>query len=102
MYFSLFLTELLGDILKQRPKEADGIDSVIVVDNIPVVGSERQEKLQNVVRKIFSKFGKIVTEHYPIEEGKTKGYVHPCSLLHFDNLTRFMHTYPSTKYYSIV
>ncbi|KAK2161522.1 hypothetical protein LSH36_115g06038 [Paralvinella palmiformis] len=67
--------ELLGDLLKKRPKESDGIDSVIVVDNVPQVGPERLEKLQNVLRKIFSKFGKIVTEHYPKEDGKTKGYI---------------------------
>ena len=66
--------ELLGDLLKKKPKETDGIESVIVVDNVPQVGQERVEKLQNVVRKIFSKFGKIQTEHYPMsDEGKTKG-----------------------------
>ncbi|KAL3238888.1 hypothetical protein MRX96_021908 [Rhipicephalus microplus] len=27
--------ELLGDILQHRPAEADGVESVIVVDNIP-------------------------------------------------------------------
>ena len=66
--------ELLGDLLKKKPKETDGIESVIVVDNVPQVGQERVEKLQNVVRKIFSKFGKIQTEHYPMsDDGKTKG-----------------------------
>lgn len=71
-----FILELLGDFLKKRPKETDGIDSVIVVDNVPQVGPERLEKLQNVIRKIFSKCGKIQTEHYPLDESKkTKGYV---------------------------
>ncbi|XP_002736509.1 eukaryotic translation initiation factor 3 subunit B-like [Saccoglossus kowalevskii] len=67
--------ELMSDLLSKRPKEADGIDSVIVVDNIPQVGTERLEKLQNVIRKIFSKYGKIITEHYPKQDGKTKGYI---------------------------
>lgn len=67
--------ELLGDLLKQRPKETDGIDNVVVVDNVPVVGPDRVAKLQNVIKKIFEKFGKIVTEHYPMEDGKTKGYI---------------------------
>ncbi|CAH1273290.1 EIF3B [Branchiostoma lanceolatum] len=68
--------ELLGDLLKQKPKEADGIDSVIVIDNVPQVGPERLEKLQNVIRKIFSKFGKIVSEYFPEgDNGKTKGYI---------------------------
>ena len=66
-------TELLGDVLKDRPQEADGIDSVIVVDNVPQVGPDRLEKLKNVIHKIFSKFGKITNDFYPEEDGKTKG-----------------------------
>lgn len=73
MFFSL--AELLGDLLKSKPKESDGIDSVIVVDNVPQVGAERLEKLQNVIHKIFIKFGRIVTEHYPKKDGITKGFV---------------------------
>jgi translation initiation factor 3 subunit B len=41
---------------------------VIVVDNVPQVGADRLDKLQNVLRKIFSKFGKIQTEHYPKDD----------------------------------
>ncbi|MBN3271543.1 EIF3B factor, partial [Polyodon spathula] len=67
--------ELLGDLLKERPQEADGIDSVVVVDNVPQVGPERLEKLKNVIHKIFSKFGKITNEFYPVGEGNTKGYI---------------------------
>ncbi|XP_006990812.1 eukaryotic translation initiation factor 3 subunit B [Peromyscus maniculatus bairdii] len=67
--------ELLGDVLKDRPQEADGIDSVIVVDNVPQVGPDRLEKLKNVIHKIFSKFGKIINDYYPEEDGKTKGYI---------------------------
>lgn len=70
----IFLTELLGDILKEQPQEADGIDSVVLVDNVPQVGPERLEKLKNVIHKIFSKFGKITTEFYPEADGLTKGY----------------------------
>lgn len=77
-FFSLlfvFPSELLDDILREKPQEADGIDSVVVVDNVPQVGPERLEKLKNVIHKIFSKFGKITTEFYPEAEGLTKGYV---------------------------
>ena len=74
LYLYSIFSDLLGDLLKKRPKETDGIDSVIVVDNVPSVGPERLEKLQNVIRRIFSKFGKIQTEHYPTEEDKTKGW----------------------------
>ncbi|XP_055507092.1 eukaryotic translation initiation factor 3, subunit Ba [Leucoraja erinacea] len=67
--------ELVGDLLKDQPEEADGIDSVIVVDNVPQVGPDRLEKLRNVIQKIFSKFGKIANEFYPEADGKTKGYI---------------------------
>lgn len=67
--------ELLGDILKKEPKEADGCESVIVVDNVPVVGEERLEKLKAVLKKIFSKFGTISSDYYPKEGNKTKGYI---------------------------
>ena len=63
------------------PQESDGVNSVIVVDGIPCVGAERTDKLKNVIRKVYSKFGKLVHEHYPVdEEGNTKigeaGYGH--------------------------
>uniref|UniRef100_A0A673NIX5 Eukaryotic translation initiation factor 3 subunit B n=1 Tax=Sinocyclocheilus rhinocerous TaxID=307959 RepID=A0A673NIX5_9TELE len=67
--------ELLEDVLRDKPQEADGIDSVVVVDNVPQVGPERLEKLKNVIQKIFSKFGKITNEFYPDADGKTKGYI---------------------------
>ncbi|XP_067141561.1 eukaryotic translation initiation factor 3 subunit B [Centruroides vittatus] len=68
--------ELLGDLLKLKPKEIDGVESIIVVDGIPQVGPERIEKLKNVLNKIFSKSGKIITEDFPVDEnGRTKGYI---------------------------
>uniref|UniRef100_T1IVX1 Eukaryotic translation initiation factor 3 subunit B n=1 Tax=Strigamia maritima TaxID=126957 RepID=T1IVX1_STRMM len=67
--------ELIGDLLIQRPKETDSVESIIVVDGIPQVGPERLEKLQNVIRKMYSKFGTIVSDHYPTEDNMTKGYV---------------------------
>ncbi|CAH0723203.1 unnamed protein product, partial [Brenthis ino] len=68
--------ELLADLLEQKPKESDGYENVIVVDGCPQVGPERLEKLQSVINKIFSKFGKIVNEYYPTTEtGVTTGYI---------------------------
>ena len=71
----VFFAELLGDILKEAPKKTDSLDSIIVVDNVPMVGPDRLEKLKNVIRKIFNKFGKVVSEFYPEEDGQTKGCV---------------------------
>lgn len=65
--------ELLEDVLREKPQEADGIDSMVVVDNVPQVGPDRLEKLKNVIHKIFTKFGKITTEFYPEADGLTKG-----------------------------
>ncbi|CAG9093895.1 unnamed protein product [Plutella xylostella] len=68
--------ELLADLLEQKPKESDGYENVVVVDGCPQVGPERLEKLQSVITKIFSKFGKIVHEYYPTDEnGVTTGYI---------------------------
>lgn len=66
----------MGDILKLKPKETDGVESVIVVDGVPQVGPNRIEKLKTVINKIFVKFGNIVNEYYPVNaEGHTKGYI---------------------------
>ena len=46
---------------------------MIVVDNIPQVGPDRLEKLRNVIKKLYSKFGKVVNDFYPLEGDKTKG-----------------------------
>ena len=35
--------ELMPEIMKNRPKETDGVESVIVVDGVPVVGGDRVE-----------------------------------------------------------
>ncbi|KOB71696.1 Eukaryotic translation initiation factor 3 subunit B [Operophtera brumata] len=68
--------ELLADLLEQKPKESDGYENVIVIDGCPQVGPERLEKLQSVITKIFSKFGKIVNEYYPTQEnGATAGFI---------------------------
>ncbi|XP_022916971.1 eukaryotic translation initiation factor 3 subunit B [Onthophagus taurus] len=68
--------DLLGDLLKEKPKETDGVESVIVVDGVPQVGPDRIEKLKSVIAKIFGKFGNIINDHYPLDEaGRTKGYI---------------------------
>ena len=60
--------------MRQKPKETDGVESIIVVDGIPQVGAERKEKLQNVLRKLFSRYGTVTNETYPVTaDGSTKG-----------------------------
>lgn len=65
----------MGDLLRQRPSETDSMDNVVVVDNIPKVGPTRQEKLKNVIDKLFAAFGDIVNVYYPVdEEENTTGF----------------------------
>jgi translation initiation factor 3 subunit B len=89
--------ELLPDLMKQLPKESDGVDSVIVVDGVPSVGAERVDKLKNVIKKIFSKYGKVINEHYPIEDDKTKGYI----FLEYENNTNAKEAVKMTNNYKL-
>ncbi|XP_076889765.1 eukaryotic translation initiation factor 3 subunit B-like [Bidens hawaiensis] len=55
-----------------------GFGSIIVVDNLPVVPREKYDKLEGVVRKIYSQIG-VIKENglwMPVDEdtGKTLGY----------------------------
>lgn len=69
------ISDLLGDLLKKKPCETDGMENVIVVDEIPKVEPARQEKLENVIKKLFSTCGEIVNVYYPKDDnGYTKGY----------------------------
>ncbi len=60
--------DLLADILKDKPVEDGSLNNIIIVDNAPKVGPDRLERLKSVLKKIFSKFGAIVTEYYPLDE----------------------------------
>ena len=55
-----------------------GFGNVIVVDNLPVVPKEKFEKLEGVIRKIYSQIGVIKDDGFwmPIdpETQKTLGY----------------------------
>lgn len=68
---------LLPEIYQKKPREQDGFDSVIVVDNIPKVGAPRIEKLKSVLKDKFLTYGKFIGEPYYAldEQGLTKGYV---------------------------
>lgn len=62
-------------MLVQRPCETDGVETVVVVDNIPKVEPPRMEKLKSVIHKIFSSHGEIVNVVHPLnDENITKGY----------------------------
>ena len=63
----------------EDPPELEmGLSNIIVVDNLPVVPPEKFEKLENVIRKIYSQIG-VIKENglwMPVnpETKKTYGY----------------------------
>ncbi len=66
---------MLGDLLRKRPSESDGVDNIIVVDGIPKVEASRLSKLQTVISNFFTSCGPVVRDHFPTDEkGATKGY----------------------------
>ncbi|KAM0893219.1 hypothetical protein ACQ4PT_025237 [Festuca glaucescens] len=58
------------------PEPEGGLSNIVVVDNLPVVAPEKYEKLESVVRKLFSPYGAIVVFWMPTdpETHKTYGY----------------------------
>lgn len=65
----------MGDLLKDKPCETDGVENVVVVDNIPKVGEKKQPKLKNIIESLFVSYGNIISTFYPLDdEGNTKGY----------------------------
>lgn len=74
LHASPLSTDLLGDLLKEKPVEETRLDNIIVVDNAPKVGPDRMAKLENVLKKVFTRFGTIVFTYYPKDEnGLFKG-----------------------------
>nr|P56821.1 RecName: Full=Eukaryotic translation initiation factor 3 subunit B; Short=eIF3b; AltName: Full=eIF-3-eta; AltName: Full=eIF3 p110 [Nicotiana tabacum]CAA72721.1 PRT1 protein [Nicotiana tabacum] len=67
------------DLMEEDPLEFDaGFGNILVVDNLPVVPKEKFEKLEGVVRKIYSQLGVIKEDGLwmPVdpETHKTLGY----------------------------
>ena len=79
MLFNGCSVELLADVLMDKPQLDLSTDAIIVVDNVPKVNPDRLPKLENVLNKVFSKFGTIVSHYHPKDEnGTTKGWVGGC------------------------
>ena len=65
---------------------------------MPVIGGDRVEKLKNVIRKIYGKFGKLVNEHYPMDDkNQTKGYI----FLEFSNHANALEAVKNTNNYKL-
>ena len=50
------------------------MEETVYQNIIIVVGPDRMAKLQGILNKIFTRFGKIVSQDYPIDDqGNSKG-----------------------------
>lgn len=60
---------------KYRVEFDAGLDTVLIVDNLPVVGASKEQKLLNLIIKKFSKHSKIKDDgvYMPMENGESKG-----------------------------
>lgn len=54
----------------------EDFSNIIIVDQIPVIDMKKYDRLCGVIRKLFSKHGRIVDNGFvlPVENGKTLGY----------------------------
>eukprot|EP01134_Creolimax_fragrantissima_P002231 CFRG2231T1 len=69
--------ELVADLLRDAPVVENKLDRVVAVDNCPTIPAEKVGKLLSVLKKTFSKVGKVIEPIYmPLDEktGQTKGF----------------------------
>lgn len=68
--------ELLPELMSKEPRLEISTGKVIVVDNIPKVGTDKKDKLKSILTKLLVNYGKIINEHYPETEASVlKGYL---------------------------
>lgn len=51
--------------MAKEPRLEISTEKVIVIDNIPKVGTEKKDKLKNILTKLITNYGKIINEYYP-------------------------------------
>ena len=75
---AFLLLELMPEVMSKMPVFNERLDNVIVVDGLPEVPLEKQDRLRSVVKKThLSKFGTITEDIMPVdkETGNSKGYM---------------------------
>lgn len=57
--------------------ESYSFDSIVVIDNVPIVDDAKKDKLISVIKKIFKNVGPVKSLEMPKDEstGKSKGYI---------------------------
>jgi len=68
--------DLLPELMSKEPRLEISTEKVIVIDNIPKVGTDKKDKLKNILTKLLVQFGKIINEYYAeSDNGMLQGYV---------------------------
>ena len=68
--------------MAQEPRLELSLQKLLVIDNIPKVGTDKKDKLKKILSGLISTYGKIVSEHYPEDESQVlKGYIFSLRLL---------------------
>ena len=58
-------TDLLPELMAKEPRLEISTEKAIVIDNIPKVGTDKKDKLKNVLTKLITNYGKVINEYYP-------------------------------------
>ena len=70
-----YIRQLEADFMPVTKLE-NNFDTAIVIDNLPVVGEDKREKLMRIIHKIYSQFGPIRDNGFCLptdSKGTTKG-----------------------------
>jgi hypothetical protein len=63
--------------MAKEPRLEESTEKIIVIDNIPKVGTDKKDKLKKILQNLLSTYGKITSEYHPEgENGVLHGSVH--------------------------
>lgn len=51
--------------MSKEPRLEISTEKAIVIDNIPKVGTDKKDKLKNVLTKLITNYGRVINEFYP-------------------------------------
>lgn len=54
----------------KEPRLDRSVDKIIIVDNIPKVGTDKKDKLRKILTNLLNNYGKIINEYYPEDESQ--------------------------------
>ena len=60
----------MPELMAQEPRLDVAVEKVIVIDNIPKVGTDKKDKLKKILSNLLANSGKIINEFYPEEENE--------------------------------